>query len=134
MNNRRTESYLKFESSQGRWIDYEGAHHIDKMKNLDDYYAVIFSSKRTENEPEEYSRVAERMESIAKQQDGFIGIESSRGDDGFGITVSYWKCEESIRAWKRNAEHLDAQENGKSKWYKSFRVRVSKVFREYSSF
>lgn len=76
--------------------------------------------------------MADRMVELAKDQKGFLGIESSRGIDGFGITVSYWSTQEDIAAWKLNSEHKIAQEFGRSKWYESFTTRVCKVEREYA--
>lgn len=103
------------------------------MKNLPSthashYYAVIFTSKRTPVD-EGYNAMATRMVELAKQQPGFIGIESAR--DEIGITVSYWKSVEAIQAWKNNAEHLVAQQLGKEKWYEWFTTRIAKVDREY---
>ena len=67
----------------------------------------------------------------AKLQNGFIGIDSARGSDGVGITVSYWETLESIKAWKNNEVHLEAQKQGRVKWYEYFTVRICKVEREY---
>ena len=53
------------------------------------YYAVIFSSKRSAVEHKEYKEMANKMAELAKDQIGFLGVESARGADGFGITVSY---------------------------------------------
>lgn len=92
------------------------------------YYAVIFSNHRTEGD-QGYAAMADRMMELAQQQPGFLGIESVR--DELGITVSYWESLESIRNWKSCAEHLQAQELGRERWYSDFRVRVAKVEREY---
>ena len=92
------------------------------------YYAVIFTSIQTEN-IEGYSEMAELMEMLARKQPGFIGIESARNE--IGITVSYWKNLESIKTWKANLDHLDAQQKGREKWYSYYKVRISKVEREY---
>jgi heme-degrading monooxygenase HmoA len=73
------------------------------------------------------------MEELAAGQPGFLGIESARGPDGFGITVSYWTSEEAIAGWKANAEHAAAQEAGRSTWYSSFAIRVARVERAYGS-
>lgn len=94
------------------------------------YYAVIFTSTRTENN-EGYEETAERMVELAKQQPGFLGIESARNE--IGITVSYWKDLESIRQWKLNAEHQLAQQMGKEKWYSHYKTRICKVEREYEN-
>jgi heme-degrading monooxygenase HmoA len=96
------------------------------------YYAVVFSSLRTPNDHEHYGETAQRMDELAQQQPGFLGVESVRGEDGLGITVSYWRDEASILAWKNNAEHCLARELGRSRWYQAFTTRVSRVEREYS--
>ena len=72
------------------------------------------------------------MNELAREQPGFLGIESARGDDGLGITVSYWRDLESIRAWKANAEHRIAQERGKREWYSQYVARVCKVEYDYA--
>jgi heme-degrading monooxygenase HmoA len=94
------------------------------------YYAVIFSSQRTAGE-NGYGQMAERMMELAKEQPGYLGVESVRGADGFGITVSYWQDEEAIRNWKAHAEHLVAQETGIRHWYEHYDLRIAKVERAY---
>ena len=96
------------------------------------YVAVIFSSVHSGAELEEYARVAARMEELAAGQPGHLGVESARGVDGFGITVSYWRTDADARAWKRQSEHLLAQASGRTTWYERYRVRVATVIREYS--
>jgi len=92
------------------------------------YYAVIFTSHRTEGD-NGYEELAERMVNLASQQTGFLGIESAREE--VGITVSYWADLESIKKWKANLEHQEAQKIGREKWYSSFKTRISKVERDY---
>ena len=92
------------------------------------YYAVIFSSQRTEGN-NGYGEMADKMVELASKQKGFLGVESAR-DDVLGITVSYWDSLESIKKWKENAAHKVAQEKGKSIWYQGFALRVSKVERQ----
>ena len=95
------------------------------------YYAVIFTTTRTEGD-NGYSEMAKRMEELAAQQPGYIGIESARDETTRqGITVSYWEDLESIHNWKRNLEHQLAQKLGKEKWYESYNLRICKVEREY---
>lgn len=94
------------------------------------YYAVIFTSRRTE-ENDGYGAMAERMVALGSSYDGFLGIESARGADDLGITVSYWRDEASIAAWKRDTEHQQAQCGGQQKWYADYEVRVAKVERAY---
>lgn len=92
------------------------------------YYAVIFTSIRTPVD-EGYAAMAGRMEELAKQQDGFPGIESARND--IGITVSYWQSLDAIRNWKQNTDHLLAQQLGREKWYSTYKTRICKVERDY---
>jgi heme-degrading monooxygenase HmoA len=93
------------------------------------YYAVVFTSLRTEGDQEGYGEMARRMEELASQQPGFLGVESARED--VGITVSYWRDLDSIKAWKAQSEHKDAQRLGKKQWYSAFKMRIAKVERDY---
>ncbi|AWV06389.1 antibiotic biosynthesis monooxygenase family protein [Marilutibacter maris] len=95
------------------------------------YYAVIFSSRRSDGDDAGYARAADRMVELARQQPGFLGVESTRGGDGFGITVSYWSDEDAILAWKRHAEHAATRAHGREHWYRHFELRVARVERAY---
>jgi len=92
------------------------------------YYAVIFTSLRTEDD-QGYDKTSDRMVMLAKEQKGFLGLESVR--NALGITISYWDSLESIKAWKQVGEHLSAQKKGKKDWYKAYKVRICKVERDY---
>jgi heme-degrading monooxygenase HmoA len=98
------------------------------------YYAVIFTSVRTSQEAEAYEQAALRMLELVREQPGFLGVESTRGEDGLGITVSYWSSEAAILAWKENPEHRAIRERGRSTWYRHCTTRVSKVERNYRYF
>lgn len=95
------------------------------------YWAVIFSSRRSITDPDEYAAAATRMVELASQQDGFLGVESARASDGFGITVSYWRDREAIAAWRRHDEHRIVRERGRQAWYEQFQVRIACVERAY---
>lgn len=90
------------------------------------YYAVIFTSQLAQG-AEDYSTLAQRMVELASQQTGFLGLESARNEAGIGITVSYWSSREAIAAWKRHAEHQEAQERGRQEFYPEFRLRIAVV-------
>ena len=94
------------------------------------YYAVIFSSQRTEGD-QGYGAMADRMVELAARQPGFLGLESTRDAGGFGITVAYFDTLENIAAWKAQAEHREAQRLGHEKWYVHFELRIAKVERAY---
>lgn len=93
------------------------------------YYAVIFTSLRTEGD-HGYEDVARKLVELASQQPGFLGIESAREE--VGISVSYWTDLESIKKWKDNIEHQYAQKLGREKWYSSYTTRIARVERDYS--
>ena len=92
---------------------------------------MIFTSVRVQDDSPDYSTTAARMETLAAEQPGYLGIESARGAAGLGITVSYWTDAASARAWKQVAEHRLAQQRGREQWYETYRVRVATVEREY---
>jgi len=95
------------------------------------YFAVIFTSRRTAVD-DGYGAMADRMVELASRQPGFLGVDSVRGADGLGITVSYWASEADIRAWKANSEHRLAQNAGNARWYEHFEIRIAKVERAYA--
>ena len=91
-------------------------------------FAVIFTSTRTSGD-QGYEAMAERMVALARLQPGFLGVESARGADGFGLTVSYWASEAAIAAWRAQADHLQAQRLGSERWYEQFSITVARVLR-----
>ena len=92
------------------------------------YYAVIFTSTRTEID-DNYAEIADQMVELAKLQDGFLGIEFARND--IGITVSYWRDLEAIKMWKAHSDHALARAKGRKDWYSAFKTRIAKVERDY---
>ncbi len=92
------------------------------------YYAVIFSSIRTEGD-NGYSEMSGRMEKFAAEQDGFLGMESAR--NALGITVSYWRDQDSIKNWRNHSDHSVARMKGRTDWYQAFKVRIARVERDY---
>jgi heme-degrading monooxygenase HmoA len=95
------------------------------------YVAVIFSSLRNGDDHEGYGHMADRMDHLAAEQPGYIGLESARDPDGFGLTVSYWSTEADAQEWKHVAEHLGAQQLGRERWYEHYVVRIATVQRQY---
>jgi heme-degrading monooxygenase HmoA len=94
------------------------------------YYAVVFTSKRTK-EDQGYAQMSEKMLELASQQPGFLGAESTRDENGFGITVSYWSSLEAIENWRKHSAHQVAQQKGREEWYSQYHTRVCKVERDY---
>jgi len=97
------------------------------MKKLDKpYYVAIFTSKRSKVE-DGYEEMSEYLDTLVKEQKGFLGQESIRDANGFGITVSYWESEEDIFAWKNNYAHIEAKKLGQKKWYTHYEVKIAQV-------
>ena len=95
------------------------------------YTAVIFTNQHSGIDTEGYEQAAVRMSELAARQPGYRGIESVRGTDGVGITVSYWNSDSDARAWKQHAEHTAIRQIGRERWYRWYRLRVATVEREY---
>jgi len=92
------------------------------------YYATIFTTRMTSN-LDGYEETADRMAELVSAREGFLGMQSARGDDGLGITVCYWRTEEDITAWRNDLEHENAQDEGRSRWYAQYTVEVARVDR-----
>ncbi|HKK13023.1 MAG TPA: antibiotic biosynthesis monooxygenase [Flavobacteriaceae bacterium] len=98
------------------------------IKTFNPYYAVIFTSTQNQN-IEGYEEMANKMERLAKQQPGYLGMDTAKNE--VGITVSYWKSLEAIKHWKQQAEHVEAQQKGRNNWYSWYHIRICKVERDY---
>ena len=94
------------------------------------YYAVVFTSLRKPGD-HGYESMSDRMAQLGAAMPGYLGIESARNGEGFGITISYWESEAAILAWRQHATHLIAQETGKARWYEHYQVRIARVDRAY---
>ena len=93
------------------------------------YYAVIFTAMLGADTAG-YGEMAQRLFHLADSQPGCLGYEIS-GDARSGIGVSYWTDEESIRAWKADADHQRAQQLGRDLWYDHYQLRIARAEREY---
>ena len=99
------------------------------METKTPYYAVIFTSTLTYSD-NGYDVMAEQMEQLAKQQTGYLGVESAREE--VGISVSYWESLEAIANWKYECGlTLFAQQKGMKIGILGIRVRICLVEREY---
>ncbi len=105
---------------------------LDKNGWPERYFAVIFTAQRSLSGDDIYDLTADRMVWLAQRQPGFLGVESVGGDDGIGITVSYWVDRQAIANWRQHAEHLAAQALGRQEFYDWYRIRVAEVVSERS--
>ncbi len=93
-------------------------------------YAVIFRAEINKLD-QRYSEMASRMRELAINKYGckeFTSVTEGTQE----ITISYWNDQEQIKKWKADTEHLVAQELGQSIWYKSYKVQIVEIVREYS--
>lgn len=97
------------------------------------YYAVVFTSVRAAaSQPGDgYAEASADLFSRVQDQPGFLGADSTRGPDGLGITVAYFRDEESIAAWRVQPDHAEARKRGREEWYDSFAIHVARVERAY---
>ena len=105
----------------------EPENHLDS-RWPERYFAAIFTTQRSQSGNDVYEIMASRMVALAQQQQGFLGLESVRGDDGIGITVSYWTDREAIQNWEQQAEHVSFQAMGRQEFYHWYRIRIAEVF------
>lgn len=93
------------------------------------YVAVLFTTERSDDSDGYFETDAE-LGALVLHQPGFLGVETV--DDGkASISVSYWETEQHAQAWKQVADHRAAQQLGRHRWFRSYRVRVARVEREY---
>jgi heme-degrading monooxygenase HmoA len=93
--------------------------------------AVIFIAQRTADDDAGYGAAAAQMDALAAQQPGYCGIDSVRGTNGLGITVSYWADDIAAKAWRDHPEHAAIREAGRDRWYSRYNLHVAAVTRSY---
>jgi heme-degrading monooxygenase HmoA len=93
--------------------------------------AVIFISRRNQQDEHGYSAAALAMVEEAARQPGYAGIDSVRDENGFGITISYWQDEASAVAWRNHAGHSAIRDQGRASWYSEYEVMVAQITRDY---
>lgn len=94
------------------------------------YYAVIFTNQLG-NDAAGYGEMAEKMAVLASKQPGYLGIESARDTQGFGMTISYWDSLESIQRWRDNLDHAKARAMGNDRFYDHYELRIARVEKAY---
>jgi len=94
------------------------------------YVCAIFTSIRT-NFDDGYNEMDKLTFKEIETIDGYLGCESFRDKNGFGVNVSYWIDLKALQSWKENTLHKKAQQLGKEKWYENYKLRICTVERDY---
>ncbi len=95
--------------------------------------AVIFEVSIAEGKKDEYLDIAAKLKPQLETIDGFISIErfTSLSEEGKLLSLSFWRDEEAIEAWRNLESHRLAQEKGRAEVFKDYRLRVADVSRDY---
>src|SRR5260370_35656833 len=88
---------------------------------------ILFRSKLTDQAGEDYQAMNKEMESLVRQNPGFIDVKSYESEDGERLTVVWWRDEESLRQWRELMRHREAQQTGRAKWYEYYKMKVADV-------
>ena len=97
--------------------------------------AVIFEVIPLEEGKSEYLEIAAELRSFLENRDGFISIErfQSLTDEGKILSLSFWRDESAVAGWRNVLEHRRAQKKGKEYLFRSYRIRVAEVIRDYTA-
>lgn len=95
--------------------------------------AVIFEVWPKEGHKGAYLDIAAELKPLLADADGFISVErfESLTEPGKLLSVSFWRDEDALSAWRHQAEHRIAQGKGRHKHFADYRLRVAGVLRDY---
>jgi len=96
--------------------------------------AVIFEITPAEGRFKDYMALAEGLADDVRQVDGFISVErfESVSSKGRYVSLSFWRDEEAVRKWRNLQKHREAQKKGRGGIFKSYRLRIASVLRDYT--
>ncbi len=92
---------------------------------------TIFRNRLRPEHQEEYERWATKIYDLATKMPGFISIKTFTADDGERVSIVEFESEETVRAWREQADHQQAQELGRKQFYSEYRVQVCQPLRDY---
>ena len=95
--------------------------------------AVIFEVTPAEDQQQEYLNIAAGLRHQLDSIEGFISIErfESLSTPGKILSLSFWKNEEAVSAWRNTTGHRLAQERGRQEIFKDYRLRIAHIIRDY---
>lgn len=95
--------------------------------------AVIFEVWPADGQRDRYLDIAAELRPLLDGIDGFISIErfESLTTPGKVLSLSFWRDEEAVRAWRTMTPHRDAQRVGRAEVFADYRLRIAGVVRDY---
>ncbi|MBY8976294.1 antibiotic biosynthesis monooxygenase [Rhodobacteraceae bacterium NNCM2] len=95
--------------------------------------AIIFEVEPAEGKQDAYLDHAATLRPILMEMDGFISVErfQSLTTPGKLLSLSFWRDEEAVAAWRNNEVHRRMQKMGRSGLFAGYRLRVAGVIRDY---
>jgi heme-degrading monooxygenase HmoA len=95
--------------------------------------AVIFEVQPEEGRRQDYLDLASALRPELERIDGFLSVErfSSLTTPGKILSLSFFRDEQAVAAWRTQAEHRAAQEAGRAGIFAGYRLRVAAVVRDY---
>lgn len=97
--------------------------------------AVLFEADIAPGVQPRYLQLAAELKPQLAEIDGFISIErfQSLSSEGKILSLSWWRDEAAVIAWKQNVLHQAAQAEGQRTIFSFYRIRVAQVVRDYTS-
>lgn len=98
--------------------------------------AVIFEVKPKDGQRQAYFDIAARLRPLVEEVDGFISVErfESLTEPGKILSLSFWRDEAAVRAWREQLDHRHSQQQGREAVFDDYRLRVAAVVRDYGMF
>ena len=96
--------------------------------------AVIFEFTPVDGRFTDYKTLAEGLAEDVRNFDGFISIERFESITAKGkfVSLSFWRDEQAVRKWRNLQKHREAQKKGRGGIFKSYRLRIAEVRRDYT--
>lgn len=95
--------------------------------------AVIFEARPEDGYRQEYLDIAATLRPLLNDIDGFISIErfESLSQPGKLLSLSFWRDEAAVEAWRTKEQHRAAQRYGRASVFDDYRLRIASVQRDY---
>ena len=93
---------------------------------------ILFRSKLTDQAGEDYKAMDAELETLVRQNPGFVAVKGYTAADGERLTVVWWRDEKSLAEWRNLMRHREAQETGRQKWYEYYDMDVASITRSKS--